>query len=62
MCRGVGVVSVQLSSILMHCTLHLPVHQVIRIGLMGYNCEKSNVDMALHALADALKNCKKSKV
>ncbi|CAL8316154.1 alanine--glyoxylate and serine--pyruvate aminotransferase b [Gadus morhua] len=35
---------------------------VMRIGLMGYNCKKSNADMALHALADALKNCKKSKV
>uniref|UniRef100_A0AAQ5X055 Alanine--glyoxylate aminotransferase n=1 Tax=Amphiprion ocellaris TaxID=80972 RepID=A0AAQ5X055_AMPOC len=34
---------------------------VMRIGLMGYNCEKSNADMALHALADALKNCRKSK-
>ncbi|XP_034039494.1 alanine--glyoxylate and serine--pyruvate aminotransferase b [Thalassophryne amazonica] len=34
---------------------------VIRIGLMGYNCEKTNADMALQALADALKNCKKSK-
>ena len=34
----------------------------MRIGLMGYNCKKSNADMALHALADALKNCKKSKV
>ncbi|XP_030608049.1 alanine--glyoxylate and serine--pyruvate aminotransferase b [Archocentrus centrarchus] len=33
---------------------------VMRIGLMGYNCEKTNADMALHALADALKNCKKS--
>jgi len=33
----------------------------MRIGLMGYNCEKTNADMALHALADALKNCKKSK-
>ncbi|CAL8366759.1 unnamed protein product [Boreogadus saida] len=35
---------------------------VMRIGLMGYNCKKSNADMALHALEDALKNCKKSKV
>ncbi|KAF7222578.1 alanine--glyoxylate and serine--pyruvate aminotransferase b [Nothobranchius furzeri] len=34
---------------------------VMRIGLMGYNCEKTNADKALHALADALKNCKKSK-
>ncbi|XP_061654208.1 alanine--glyoxylate and serine--pyruvate aminotransferase b isoform X2 [Phyllopteryx taeniolatus] len=34
---------------------------VMRIGLMGYNCEKSNADMALHGLADALKKCKKSK-
>uniref|UniRef100_A0A8P4G9U6 Alanine--glyoxylate aminotransferase n=1 Tax=Dicentrarchus labrax TaxID=13489 RepID=A0A8P4G9U6_DICLA len=34
---------------------------VMRIGLMGYNCEKTNADMALNALADALKNCKKSK-
>ncbi|XP_008432415.1 serine--pyruvate aminotransferase, mitochondrial-like [Poecilia reticulata] len=37
------------------------VGMVIRIGLMGYNCEKTNADKALHALADALKNCKKSK-
>ncbi|TNN40612.1 Serine--pyruvate aminotransferase, mitochondrial [Liparis tanakae] len=35
---------------------------VMRIGLMGYNCEETKADMALHALADALKNCKKSKV
>uniref|UniRef100_A0A3Q3X9L7 Alanine--glyoxylate aminotransferase n=1 Tax=Mola mola TaxID=94237 RepID=A0A3Q3X9L7_MOLML len=34
---------------------------VIRIGLMGYNCEKRNADMALNAFADALKNCKKTK-
>nr|XP_061795614.1 alanine--glyoxylate aminotransferase-like [Nerophis lumbriciformis] len=34
---------------------------VMRIGLMGYNCETTNADMALSALADALKNCKKSK-
>jgi len=34
---------------------------VIRIGLMGYNCQKTNADMALAAMADALKNCKKSK-
>ena len=34
----------------------------MRIGLMGYNCKKTNADMALHALADALKNCKKSTV
>uniref|UniRef100_A0A3B5KY90 Alanine--glyoxylate aminotransferase n=1 Tax=Xiphophorus couchianus TaxID=32473 RepID=A0A3B5KY90_9TELE len=37
------------------------VGMVMRIGLMGYNCEKTNADKALHALADALKNCKKSK-
>ncbi|XP_028328079.1 alanine--glyoxylate and serine--pyruvate aminotransferase b [Gouania willdenowi] len=34
---------------------------VMRIGLMGYNCEKTNADMALQALADALKNCKKTR-
>ncbi|XP_064798002.1 alanine--glyoxylate and serine--pyruvate aminotransferase b [Oncorhynchus masou masou] len=34
---------------------------VLRVGLMGYNCQKTNADMALAALADALKNCKKSK-
>ncbi|XP_068613873.1 alanine--glyoxylate aminotransferase-like [Brachionichthys hirsutus] len=38
------------------------IDMVMRIGLMGYNCEKHNADKALHALADALKNCKKSKV
>ena len=28
---------------------------------MGYNCQKSNADMALAAMEDALKNCKKTK-
>uniref|UniRef100_A0A674NTK6 Alanine--glyoxylate aminotransferase n=1 Tax=Takifugu rubripes TaxID=31033 RepID=A0A674NTK6_TAKRU len=37
------------------------VGMVMRVGLMGYNCEKFNADKALHALQDALKNCKKSK-
>ncbi|XP_063079481.1 alanine--glyoxylate and serine--pyruvate aminotransferase b [Engraulis encrasicolus] len=34
---------------------------VMRVGLMGYNCNKANADMALRALADALQNCKKSR-
>ncbi|XP_030631672.1 alanine--glyoxylate and serine--pyruvate aminotransferase b [Chanos chanos] len=37
------------------------VGMVMRVGLMGYNCNKGNADMALAALADALKNCPKSK-
>ncbi|XP_076014897.1 alanine--glyoxylate aminotransferase-like [Genypterus blacodes] len=35
---------------------------VLRVGLMGCNSSKSNVDMVLSALKDALKNCHKSKV
>ncbi|KAJ8357002.1 hypothetical protein SKAU_G00197960 [Synaphobranchus kaupii] len=34
---------------------------VLRVGLMGYNCSKTNVDLVLLALADALKHCHKSK-
>uniref|UniRef100_A0A6Q2YCP2 Alanine--glyoxylate aminotransferase n=1 Tax=Esox lucius TaxID=8010 RepID=A0A6Q2YCP2_ESOLU len=37
------------------------INMVIRVGLMGYNCQKRNADLALAALADALRNCKKSK-
>ncbi|KAI1882713.1 hypothetical protein AGOR_G00237750 [Albula goreensis] len=37
------------------------VGMVLRVGLMGYNCNKANADMALAALGDALKNCRKSK-
>ncbi|XP_056600460.1 alanine--glyoxylate and serine--pyruvate aminotransferase b [Triplophysa dalaica] len=37
------------------------VGMVMRIGLMGYNCNKANAAMALAALDDALKNCKKTK-
>lgn len=36
--------------------------QVLRVGLMGCNSSKANVDMVLAALKDALKNCHKSKV
>ncbi|XP_023665891.1 alanine--glyoxylate aminotransferase-like isoform X2 [Paramormyrops kingsleyae] len=35
---------------------------VLRIGLMGYNCNQANADMVLMALRDALKHCHKSKV
>ncbi|XP_062371548.1 alanine--glyoxylate and serine--pyruvate aminotransferase a [Sardina pilchardus] len=35
---------------------------VLRVGLMGCNSTKSNVDMILAALADALKHCHKSRV
>uniref|UniRef100_A0AAY4D851 Alanine--glyoxylate aminotransferase n=1 Tax=Denticeps clupeoides TaxID=299321 RepID=A0AAY4D851_9TELE len=37
------------------------VGMVLRVGLMGYNCNKANADLALAALADALKVCPKSK-
>ncbi|XP_073705151.1 alanine--glyoxylate and serine--pyruvate aminotransferase b [Garra rufa] len=37
------------------------VGMVLRIGLMGYNCNKGNASMALAALEDALKQCQKSK-
>uniref|UniRef100_A0A671LVI8 Alanine--glyoxylate aminotransferase n=1 Tax=Sinocyclocheilus anshuiensis TaxID=1608454 RepID=A0A671LVI8_9TELE len=37
------------------------VGMVLRIGLMGYNCNKANAAMALAALEDALKQCRKSK-
>ncbi|KAK2901083.1 hypothetical protein QQF64_014821 [Cirrhinus molitorella] len=37
------------------------VGMVLRIGLMGYNCNKGNAAMALAALEDALKQCRKSK-
>uniref|UniRef100_A0A672YTB3 Alanine--glyoxylate aminotransferase n=1 Tax=Sphaeramia orbicularis TaxID=375764 RepID=A0A672YTB3_9TELE len=35
---------------------------VLRVGLMGCNSTKANVDMVLAALKDALKHCHKSKV
>ncbi|XP_072294985.1 alanine--glyoxylate and serine--pyruvate aminotransferase a [Eucyclogobius newberryi] len=35
---------------------------VLRVGLMGCNSTKANVDMVLVALKDALKHCHKSKV
>ncbi|XP_066565234.1 alanine--glyoxylate and serine--pyruvate aminotransferase a [Amia ocellicauda] len=38
------------------------VGKVLRVGLMGYNCSKSNADLVLQALGDALKHCHKSKV
>ncbi|KAK3531429.1 hypothetical protein QTP70_020516, partial [Hemibagrus guttatus] len=34
---------------------------VLRVGLMGYNCNTFNADKVLAALADALKHCKKHK-
>ncbi|XP_056330797.1 alanine--glyoxylate and serine--pyruvate aminotransferase b [Danio aesculapii] len=37
------------------------VGMVLRIGLMGYNCKKTNADKALIALEDGLKQCRKSK-
>ncbi len=36
--------------------------QVLRVGLMGCNSSKVNVDKVLEALADALKHCHKSRV
>ncbi|XP_060624049.2 alanine--glyoxylate aminotransferase [Anolis sagrei] len=36
--------------------------KVLRIGLMGYNCTKFNVDRVLHALEDALQHCLKNKL
>lgn len=38
------------------------VSQVLRVGLMGCNSSKANVDKVLEALADALKHCHKSRV
>ncbi|XP_062853281.1 alanine--glyoxylate and serine--pyruvate aminotransferase a [Trichomycterus rosablanca] len=38
------------------------VGMVLRVGLMGCNCSKENVEMILGALADALQRCHKSKV
>uniref|UniRef100_A0A671N0C5 Alanine--glyoxylate aminotransferase n=1 Tax=Sinocyclocheilus anshuiensis TaxID=1608454 RepID=A0A671N0C5_9TELE len=37
------------------------VGMLLRIGLMGYNCNKANAAMALAALEDALKQCRMSK-
>lgn len=37
------------------------VGMVLRIGLMGYNCKKTNAEKALAALEDGLKHCRKSK-
>ncbi|XP_054839488.1 alanine--glyoxylate aminotransferase [Eublepharis macularius] len=36
--------------------------KVLRIGLMGYNCTKFNVDRVLHSLEDALQHCLKNKL
>ncbi|XP_063298476.1 alanine--glyoxylate aminotransferase isoform X2 [Pelobates fuscus] len=36
--------------------------KVLRIGLMGYNSTKNNVDRVLDALRDALKHCPRSKM
>uniref|UniRef100_A0A8D0HH14 Alanine--glyoxylate aminotransferase n=1 Tax=Sphenodon punctatus TaxID=8508 RepID=A0A8D0HH14_SPHPU len=36
--------------------------KVLRIGLMGYNSTKFNIDRVLHALQDALQHCHKSKM
>ncbi|XP_044290916.1 serine--pyruvate aminotransferase [Varanus komodoensis] len=36
--------------------------KVLRIGLMGYNSTKFNVDRILHALEDALQHCLKTKL
>ncbi|KAM4041301.1 alanine--glyoxylate aminotransferase isoform 2-T2 [Anomaloglossus baeobatrachus] len=36
--------------------------KVLRIGLMGYNSTKTNVDRALNALRDALQRCPKNKM
>ncbi|KAM8953869.1 alanine--glyoxylate aminotransferase [Pelodytes ibericus] len=36
--------------------------KVIRIGLMGYNSTKTNVDRVLEALRDALQHCPKNKM
>uniref|UniRef100_A0A8C4VTA5 Alanine--glyoxylate aminotransferase n=1 Tax=Gopherus evgoodei TaxID=1825980 RepID=A0A8C4VTA5_9SAUR len=36
--------------------------KVLRIGLMGYNSTKFNVDRVLHALKDALQHCHKNKL
>ncbi|XP_056420664.1 alanine--glyoxylate aminotransferase isoform X1 [Hyla sarda] len=36
--------------------------KVLRVGLMGYNSTKTNVDRALNALRDALQHCPKNKM
>ncbi|KAG8580660.1 hypothetical protein GDO81_007380 [Engystomops pustulosus] len=36
--------------------------KVLRIGLMGYNSTKTNVDRVLNALRDALQHCPKNKM
>lgn len=36
--------------------------KVLRIGLMGYNSSKTNVDLVLVALKDALQQCHKNKI
>ncbi|XP_053896316.1 alanine--glyoxylate aminotransferase [Malaclemys terrapin pileata] len=36
--------------------------KVLRIGLMGYNSTKYNVDRVLHAMKDALQHCHKNKL
>lgn len=36
--------------------------QVLRIGLMGYNSTKDNMDRVLGALHDALQRCRRSRL
>lgn len=54
------------SRVVFFCELNLLglvlVSQVLRVGLMGCNSSKENVDMVLAALQDALKHCHRSKV
>uniref|UniRef100_A0A6I8N1F9 Alanine--glyoxylate aminotransferase n=1 Tax=Ornithorhynchus anatinus TaxID=9258 RepID=A0A6I8N1F9_ORNAN len=35
---------------------------VLRIGLLGYNCSRANVDKVIQALREALKQCPKNKI
>lgn len=41
---------------------HSPFSQVLRIGLMGCNSTSRNVDRVLHALRDALRCCRRSRL
>ncbi|XP_062438919.1 alanine--glyoxylate aminotransferase [Rhea pennata] len=36
--------------------------KVLRVGLMGYNSTRANVDLVLHALRDALQHCHQSRL
>lgn len=42
------------------CLLHA--HQVLRIGLLGYNATTENVDRVAKALREALQHCPKNKL